>query len=248
MTRTRLLLPSSVIVLLALVAGCSGDDDTTSASSDPSVISTSSPTSITDESVATTRPSPSSIAPTPTSAATTPTAVLTTPASGSQAPPGPPSSMPFPVDANGQPDWVLILQELQHTATALLAAPDPARATEFCAGGSPCYDLLNDQLENMVADDAHVEGVHADRIVSVEISESQAGRDPLETGLVMLTALAEKGALEPGARLADSQGNTLYVIEREATAGEIITVRYFLGQDANQEWRIIDSSSSEEGS
>jgi hypothetical protein len=110
---------------------------------------------------------------------------------------------------------------------------------------SDCYADWQAYVENLIADDAHAEGLATDRVLSVEISPAQGDRDPIETGAVVLSAQVEVVGDEEGARVADSNGNTIYVIERDARPGDIITMSFFLGLDPDLEWRVIQESTSE---
>lgn len=238
-----------IVLMLGLVgsiAACNGDDTaqttTTQASSTTSAVATTAPPTTT---ASTTE------APTTTTAASPPTTTVPTtepPLTTDTPPPsGPPTSYPFPLTESGQPDWVPIVQELLVTGTGLSLEPDVNRITDYCLENSDCYVDWLAYIDNLIADDAHAEGLVPDRVLSVEIGQAQGDRDPIETGAAVLTAHVEVVGNEEGARVADSNGDTLYVITREAQPGDVVTMSYFLGLDLQYEWRVVQESTSESG-
>jgi hypothetical protein len=237
----RLVLAAATAVVV-VVAACSGDDSADPTTTFPSLTST----------LTTTAP-PTTVAPTTAFASTEPPSTTVSAPPTTNAPvtsiespsSGPPASLPFPITESGQPDWVPILQELLETGTSLSLEPNVDRVTEYCLENSACYEDWRAYIENLIADDAHAEGLVTDRVLSVEIGAAQGDRDPIETGAVVLTAQVEVVANEEGARVADSSGNTLYVIQRDAQPGDIVTESYFLGLDPEYEWRVVQESTSE---
>ncbi len=239
----------SLPVLLIALAACSGDD-TAESSTTPAPIQTSAApsTTATPTTQVPTTPAPtttdtvsSSVAPT----TTTTTAPATTPPSSPSS--NPTESYPFPTTPAGQPDWVPILQELLEAGTALSLEPNLDQITSYCLDNSDCFQDWSAYIENLIADDAHAEGLVPDRVLSVEISPAQGDRDPIETGAVVLTAQVEVVGNEDGARVADSDGNTLYVISRNAQPGDVVAESYFLGLNPEREWRVAQESTSESG-
>lgn len=228
---------SIATAVLVACAACSGDDATDPTTTPaPTVATTTAPTVPTTDASPSTTAAPTSVAPTTSTPATS-----TTPPT----PTGPVTSYPFPTTPDGQPDWVPILQALFEAGTNLSLEPDVDRITTYCLENSPCYDDWRAYIENLIADDAHAEGLVPDRVLSVEIAPAQGDRDPIETGAVVLTAQVEVVGNEEGARVADSNGNTLYVISRDAEPGDINEESYFLGLDAGGEWRVVQESTSE---
>ncbi|MEQ8438045.1 MAG: hypothetical protein RIB65_11175 [Ilumatobacter fluminis] len=159
-------------VLLIVVAACSGDD-----TADPTATPGPTPTTA----------APSTTAPPTTEAPTTPAPSTSTTVSSGVPPttteptttPPPPStsnsteSYPFPTTPTGQPDWVPILQELLEAGTALSREPNLDQITTYCLDNSDCFEDWRAYIENLIADDAHAEGLVPDRVLSVEISPSQ---------------------------------------------------------------------------
>ncbi|MDW3212642.1 MAG: hypothetical protein R8G01_01490 [Ilumatobacteraceae bacterium] len=244
--------PHSLVLsigILGIVVACSSGDD----AGDPSTTTTTAPpatsstvaTTVASTSTAPSTADPTTTAPSATAPATTEPTTPTTPATSPTTTSGPPTSYPFPITDEGQPDWVLIAQELLVTGTGLSLEPDVDRITEYCLENSDCYVDWLAYIENLIADDAHAEGLVPDRVVSVEIGQAQGDRDPIETGAVVLTAQVEVVGNEEGARVADSNGNTLYVITREAQPGDVVEMSYFLGLNPENEWRVVQESTSE---
>lgn len=240
---------TGLAVVLIVVAACSGDD-------------TADPTATPAPTQTTAAPAPSTTAPPTTQPPTTPppsttittvsSSVPPTPAEPTTTPPppstsNPAESYPFPTPPTGQPDWVPILQELLEAGTALSLEPDLDQITTYCLDDSDCFEDWHAYIENLIADDAHAEGLVPDRVLSVEISPSQGDRDPIETGAVVLTAQVEVVGNEEGARVADGDGNTLYAINREAQPGDVVAESYFLGLNQEGEWRVAQESTSESG-
>lgn len=236
---------TGLAVVLIVVAACSGD------TADPTATPGPTPTTA----------APSTTAPPTTEAPTTPAPSTSTTVSSSVPPtateptttPPPPStsnsteSYPFPRTPTGQPDWVPILQELLEAGTALSLEPNLDQITTYCLDNSDCFGDWSAYIENLIADDAHAEGLVPDRVLSVEISPSQGDRGPIETGAVVLTAQVEVVGNEEGARVADGDGNTLYIINRDAQPGDVVAESYFLGLNQEGEWRVAQESTSESG-
>lgn len=236
-----------VVALLALaVAACSGDDtaepSTTAPSTRPPVTLSPPSTTASTTDVPSTLQAPSTTA-APSTVAPTTSAPITSPPT----PPSVPVSFPFPITDAGQPDWVPIIQGLLETGIGLSLGPNVDQITAYCLANSECYQDWLAYIENLIDDDAHAEGLVADRVLSVEIGRAQGDRDPIETGAVVLTAQVEVVGNEPGARVADSAGNTIYLIERDAQPGDIVSESYFLGLNPDNEWRVVQESTSESG-
>ncbi len=240
----------SLPVLLIALAACSGDDPAES-STTPAPTQTSAAPSTT---AAPTTQAPATSAPTTSHTVSSSVAPTTTTAPATTPPPPPSSpssnpteSYPFPTTPAGQPDWVPILQELLEAGTALSLEPNLDQITNYCLDNSDCFQDWSAYIENLIADDAHAEGLVPDRVLSVEISPAQGDRDPIETGAVVLTAQVEVVGNDDGARVADSDGNTLYVISRNAQPGDVVAESYFLGLNPEREWRVAQESTSESG-
>lgn len=238
MTSHRILV---IATLARAVTACSGDDDTTDPTTTPtaSAATTAPPaTTVATTVVPTTTAASTTTVPPSTSGPATTTSTSTTLSE-------PPSSYPFPITEAGQPDWVPIIQTLLETGIGLSLEPNVERITTYCLKNSDCYADWLAYIENLIADDAHAEGLVPDRVLSVEISAAQGDRDPIETGAVVLTAQVEVVGNEEGARVADSAGNTIYLIERDAQPGDVVSMSFFLGLDAENQWRVAQESSSE---
>lgn len=235
----------SLPVLLIALAACSGDD-TAESSTTPAPTQTSAAPSTT---ATPTTQAPTTPAPTTSNTASSSVAPTTTTAPPTTPPPPPSSnpteSYPFPTTPAGQPDWVPILQELLEVGTALSLEPNLDQITTYCLDNSDCSQNWSAYIENLIADDAHAEGLVPDRVLSVEISPAQGDRDPIETGAVVLTAQVEVVGNEEGARIADSAGNTIYQIERDAQPGDEVSMSFFLGLDEDNNWRVAQESTSE---
>ena len=213
---------TSLLLVLAVFAGCSGDDgdgdalSTTSSSTSPD--STSTTTSSTSITTTSTR------APTTTSSSP--------PVTSSSGPTSASTSVPLPSG-----DFRVIVEDLGRRRQSLYAQPDVARIGEVCADDSQCFEQLNVQLGDLATKGWKV--VEADPFTVLDARVEKFDGDTIETSLlVTIVAVVERPA--NGGRIVDAGGNTVANVEAETAVGFNSEGRYILARvgPAEDPWRL----------
>lgn len=210
----------SLLLVLAVLAGCSGDDDGDAA---PSTSSTIRPTSTTTSSTSST--TTSTIGPTTTSSSGTVTS--------SSTPTGASTSVPAPSD-----DFRVIVEDLGRRRQALYAQPDVARIGEVCAADSQCFEQLNVQLGDLATKGWKV--VEADPFTALDGRVEKFDGETIETSLlVTVVAIVERP--DNGGRIVDAGGTTVANVEAETEVGFNSEGRYILARvgPADDPWRLV---------
>lgn len=213
----------SVLLVLAALAGCSGDDDGDATPSTSTTIPSSSTTSR-STTTSTTSPTTSSTAPTTTGTAGT--------ASSSSAPTTASTSVPTPSG-----DFRVIIEDLGRRRQSLYAQPDVARIGEVCADDSQCFEQLDVQLGDLATKGWKV--VDADPFVVLDARVEKFDGDTIDTSL-LVTVVAVVERPENGGRIVDAGGAAVANVEAETEVGFNSEGRYILARvgSAEDPWRL----------
>jgi hypothetical protein len=210
---------TGLLLVLAALAGCSGDDD---GNATPSTSSAIPSTSTTTSSISST--TTSSIAPTTTN--------TSSPVTSSSAPTTASTSVPAPSG-----DFRAIIEDLGRRRQSLYAQPDLARIGDVCADDSQCFEQLNVQLGDLATKEWKV--VEADPFTVLDARVEKFDGDTLETSL-LVTVVALVVRPENGGRIVDAGGTTIANVEAETEVGFNSEGRYILarvGPDGDP-WRL----------
>jgi hypothetical protein len=212
----------SVLLVLAALAGCSGDDGDATPSTSTTIPSTSTTSRSTTTS--TTSPTTSSTAPTTTGTAGT--------AASSSAPTTASTSVPTPSG-----DFRLIIEDLGRRRQSLYAQPDVARIGEVCADASQCFEQLDVQLGDLATKGWKV--VEADPFTVLDARVEKFDGDTIDTSL-LVTVVAVVGRPENGGRIVDAGGAAVANVEAETEVGFNSEGRYILARvgPAEDPWRL----------
>jgi hypothetical protein len=209
---------TGLLLVLAVLAGCSGDDDGDATPSTSSAIPSTSTTSSTSSTTT------STIAPTTTNTSSTVTS-SSTPTTAS-------TSVPAPSD-----DLRAIVEDLGRRRQSLYAQPDVARIGEVCADDSQCFEQLNVQLGDLATKGWKV--VEADPFTVLDARVEKFDGDTLETSL-LVTVVAVVERPENGGRIVDAGGATIANVEAETEVGFNSEGRYILARVGPDDdlWRL----------
>ncbi len=211
---------TGLLLVLAVLAGCSGNDDGNATPSTSSAIPSTSTTTSSTSSTTT-----STIAPTTTNTSSTVTS--------SSAPTTASTSVPA---SSG--DFRAIIEDLGRRRQSLYAQPDVARIGEVCADDSQCFEQLNVQLGDLATKGWKV--VEADPFTVLDSRVEKFDGDTLETSLlVTVVAVVERPA--NGGRIVDAGGNTVANVEAETAVGFNSEGRYILARvgPVDDPWRLV---------
>ncbi|MGE0306227.1 MAG: hypothetical protein AB7Q27_10745 [Acidimicrobiia bacterium] len=212
----------SVLVILAALAGCRGDDGDATPSTSTTIPSTSMTSSSTTTS--TTSPTTSTIAPTTTSTVGT--------VSSSSAPTTASTSVPTPTG-----DFRLIIEDLGRRRQSLYAQPDVARIGEVCADDSQCFEQLDVQVGDLATKGWKV--VEADPFTVLDARVEKFDGETIDTSL-LVTVVAVVERPENGGRIVDAGGAAVANVEAETEVGFNSEGRYILARvgPAEDPWRL----------
>lgn len=212
---------ASVLLILAALAGCSGDDGDATPSTSTTIPSTSTTSSATTTS--TTRSTTSTIAPTTTDTGTV---------SSSSAPTTASTSVPTPSG-----DFRLIIEDLGRRRQSLYAQPDVARIGEVCADDSQCFEQLDVQLGDLATKGWKV--VDADPFTVLDARVEKFDGDTIDTSL-LVTVVAVVERPENGGRIVDAGGAAVASVDAETEVGFNSEGRYILARvgPAEDPWRL----------
>lgn len=207
-----------LLLVLAVLAGCSGDDDGDATPSTSSAIPSTSTTTSSTSSTTT-----STIAPTTTNTSSTVTSSAPTTAS---------TSIPAPSG-----DFRAIVEDLGRRRQSLYAEPDVARIGEVCADDSQCFEQLSVQLGDLATKGWKV--IEADPFTVLDARVEKFDGDTLETSL-LVTVVAVVERPENGGRIVDAGGATVANVEAETEVGFNSEGRYILARvgPAEDPWRL----------
>jgi hypothetical protein len=210
---------TGLLLVLAVLAGCSGDDDGNATPSTSSAIPSTSTTTSSTSSTTT-----STIAPTNTNTSSTVTS--------SSAPTTASTSVPAPSG-----DFRAVIENLGRRRQSLYAQPDVARIGEVCADDSQCFEQLNVQLGDLATKGWKV--VEADPFTVLDARVEKFDGDTLETSL-LVTVVAVVERPENGGRIVDAGGTTIANVEAETEVGFNSEGRYILARvgPADDPWRL----------